>query len=85
MSDFLSNNYEGFLSDYAKLKPLDRCKVYSVVLQFVLPKLQAVSLETNEEPVGEIILTTVRNKLIDKLTQGKPKAKKPEEAIIIKN
>src|SRR5687768_5834565 len=43
--DFLEANFEGVQSDFKSLTPKERLKVYCDLLQYGLPKLQAVQLE----------------------------------------
>lgn len=52
ISDFLTENFETVQQDFKELKPFERAKVYSDLLQYGLPKLQSVSLEI--EPEGTI-------------------------------
>ena len=69
MNNFLSDHYSDFVKDFEGLKPIERCKVYTNCVNFILPKMAAVSLETDNEPIGEIRLISVRQKLSDRLTE----------------
>lgn len=46
ISDFLENNFEQIKRDFKRLQPKDRAKLYCDLLQYSLPKLQAMQLET---------------------------------------
>ncbi len=48
----ISNNLEQMQSDIDALTPKDRLKFIIDLSKFVLPQLQAVSMETNEKPKG---------------------------------
>ncbi len=43
ISDFLEQRFEDVVRDFEQLEPRDRIKVYTDLLQYGLPKLQAVS------------------------------------------
>lgn len=47
ITDFLECNFEKVASDFNELKPKDRVKLYCDLLQYGLPRLQAVQLETD--------------------------------------
>lgn len=49
ISDFLENNFEKVVTDFNELKPKDRVKLYCDLLQYGLPRLQAVQIETEFE------------------------------------
>ena len=49
ITDFLENNFEKVVSDFEGLKPKERVKLYCDLLQYGLPRLQAVQLETDFE------------------------------------
>lgn len=46
ITDFLENRFEKVIQDFEELKPKDRVKLYCDLLQYGLPRLQAVQLET---------------------------------------
>ena len=69
MNNFLSDHYSKFVEDFESLKPVERTKVYTNCLQFVLPKINAINLDTGPEPIGEIKMISVRKKLVDRLTE----------------
>ena len=71
MNDFLNDNYENFLNDYRSLPVNERVKTYRHCLQFCLPKLNSVDIQSDKEPINELIITTCRNKLIDRLINKK--------------
>lgn len=43
ITDFLEQRFESIVQDFKQLEPKDRLKVYTDLLQYGLPKLQAVS------------------------------------------
>ena len=49
ITDFLDNNFEKIVTDFEGLKPKERVKVYCDLLQYGLPRLQAIQLETDFE------------------------------------
>lgn len=49
ITDFLENNFEKIVTDFDGLKPKDRVKIYCDLLQYGLPRLQAIQLETDFE------------------------------------
>jgi hypothetical protein len=53
ISSFLENNFERVVKDFEVLSPKERVKVYCDLLQFGLPRLQAVQLETDFERLPE--------------------------------
>ena len=69
MNNFLSDNYTDFVEDYHTLKPVERTKVYTNCLQFVLPKINSINLDTGPEPINELRIVSVRQKLSDRLTE----------------
>jgi hypothetical protein len=58
ISNFLSDNFPKVVDDFHSLTPKDRVKLYTDLLQFGLPKLQAVSLDFDkmtDEQLNELI------------------------------
>ncbi len=53
ITDFLENNFEKVVSDFGELKPKDRVKLYCDLLQYGLPRLQAVQIETEFDRLPE--------------------------------
>jgi hypothetical protein len=53
ISNFLENNFAKIVEDFHYLKPKDRVKLYCDLLQYGLPRLQAVQLETDFERLPE--------------------------------
>jgi len=70
LSSFLENGFEDFLIDYSKLPAHERIKTFRLCLQYVLPKMNAIDINQGQEPIGEIIITSVREKLVKKLTEA---------------
>ena len=50
---FLETNFEKIKSDFEILKPKDRLKVYCDLLQYGLPRLQAIQLETEFDSLSD--------------------------------
>jgi len=63
INDFLENNFEKVVSDFKELKPKDRVKLYCDLLQYGLPRLQAVQLETEFERLPEDQLQAIIDSL----------------------
>lgn len=63
---FLENNFEKVVIDFEGLKPKDRVKVYCDLLQYGLPRLQAIQLETDFERLPDDQL----NLIIENLKQS---------------
>lgn len=59
ITDFLENRFEGVVKDFEKLEPKDRLKVYTDLLQYGLPKLQAVSNSIDFEQLKDEQLAEV--------------------------
>lgn len=63
---FLENNFERVVTDFEGLKPKERVKFYCDLLQYGLPRLQAVQLETGFEYLTDDQLQAI----IDGLKKG---------------
>jgi hypothetical protein len=50
---FLENNFESLENDFESLPPRDRIKFYCDLLQFGLPKLQSVQLESDFDSLSD--------------------------------
>jgi len=66
ISDFLTDNFEKIVDDFHSLKPKDRVKLYCDLLQYGLPKLQAMSMEFDFEKLTDEQL----DEIIEKLKQS---------------
>lgn len=66
ISNFLENNFEKIISDFELLKPKDRVKLYCDLLQYGLPRLQAVQLESDFERLTDSQL----DQIIEELKTG---------------
>ena len=62
--NFLSDEFTSIENDFKKLKPRERVRLYCDLLQYGLPKLQAISLEAQFEKMTDEQL----NELFQKLT-----------------
>jgi len=56
ITDFLSENFEKVRDDFETLSPKERTKLYCDLLQYGLPKLQSVNLETTGDNLKPIII-----------------------------
>lgn len=63
ITDFLENNFEKVVNDFAELKPKDRVKLYCDLLQYGLPRLQAVQIETEFERLPDDQLQAIIDSL----------------------
>ena len=62
---FLSNEFENIQKDFEVLESRDRVKLYFYLLQYGLPKLQAVTTETQLEQLTDDQL----NELFERITK----------------
>jgi hypothetical protein len=53
IAEFLDGEFENIKADFKKLEPKDRMKFYADLLQYGLPKLQAVSSTINFENMSD--------------------------------
>ena len=65
ISDFLDEQFVKVKDDFTKLKPRDRVRLYIELLQYSVPKLQSVQLETDFDRMPDDQL----QEIIDVLTQ----------------
>lgn len=63
IGDFLNKNFSKLVEDFEELPPKDRVKLYCDLLQYGLPKLQAVQLETDFDRLPEDQLDYLLTKL----------------------
>lgn len=59
ISNFLIDNFDVIQKDFKKLQPKDRAKLYCDLLQYGLPRLQAISNEFQFEKLTDDQLTEV--------------------------
>ncbi len=64
ITDFLEQRFEQVIEDFDKLEPKDRIKVFTDLLQFSVPKLQAVSNSIEFEKMTDEQLDEVIKQLI---------------------
>ncbi len=66
ISGFLEDNFAKVASDFDKLQPKDRAKLYIDLLQYSLPKLQAISnsFEGMSDEQIDRLYTSITEKLI---------------------
>jgi len=48
IENFINENFDVIKQDFTKLDPKDRMKIYVDILQFILPKVQAIHMDTSE-------------------------------------
>ena len=65
ISDFLKDQFPVIVEDFKKLKPREKAKIYGDLLQYGLPRLQSISMETQLESLTEEQM----NEIMDRLTQ----------------
>lgn len=59
ISQFLSDEFSTVVDDFRKLQPRERIRVYTDLLQYGLPKLQSVSLESQLEQLTDEQLSAI--------------------------
>ena len=69
ITSFLENNFERLENDFELLTPKDRIKFYCDLLQYSLPKLQTVQLETDFEHLTDIELDRIINELKNSVSE----------------
>jgi vacuolar-type H+-ATPase subunit E/Vma4 len=75
ITDFLEANFEKVSRDLLKLRPKDRVKAFTELLQYGIPKLQATALGINFEQLSDEQLDEIINRLMNA-------NKEPEEFLI---
>jgi hypothetical protein len=63
ITSFLDNNFQRLENDFELLTPRDRIKFYCDLLQYGLPKLQTVQLETDFDHLTDTELDKIINEL----------------------
>jgi len=63
IAGFLESNFSTVVNDFESLSPKERAKVYCDLLQYGLPRLQAVKLETDFDRMTDEELDKVINEL----------------------
>lgn len=53
ISDFLNDNFELIIKDFHSLQPKERVKFYCDLLNYGLPKLQSVQMETDFDRLSD--------------------------------
>ena len=69
ITSFLENNFERIENDFELLPPKDRIKFYCDLLQYSLPKLQTVQLETDFEHLTDMELDRIINELKNSVSE----------------
>lgn len=65
ITDFLEGNFQRIIDDFEELTPKDRVKLYCDLLQYGLPKLQAMQMESEIERLPEDQLDYIIKKIIN--------------------
>ncbi len=63
ITGFLEDNFNQVVQDFDNLTPRDRMKVYTDLLQYAVPKLQAVNSSIRFEDLTEEQLDEIINRL----------------------
>lgn len=63
ITNFLSENFSIITQDFEKLHPKERAKLYCDLLQYGLPRLQAISTEFQFEQLTDEQLEEIINRL----------------------
>lgn len=66
ISDFLTDEFDEIKADFKKLEPKDRLKFFTDLIQYSVPKLQAMQLETDFDRLTDDQLEDIVNELIKK-------------------
>jgi hypothetical protein len=67
ISGFLDEQFESIKTDFANLKPAERVKLYIELLQYGVPKLQAVQIETEFDRLTDEQLQEIVDELTSKI------------------
>jgi hypothetical protein len=67
ISGFLDEQFDKVKEDFAKLKPAERIRLYIELLQYGVPKLQSVQVETEFDRLPDDQLQLLADELIEKL------------------
>ena len=63
ITGFLENHFEAVVRDFGDLQPRERVKLYCDLLQYGLPKLQTVQLESEFDTLSDCQLQTIIDRL----------------------
>ena len=63
IGDFLADNFSKVVEDFETLQPKDRAKLYCDLLQYGLPRLQAIQLDGELDKLTDIELDRIINEL----------------------
>jgi hypothetical protein len=67
ITDFLDEQFLKVKEDFTKLKPRDRVRLYIELLQYSVPKLQSVQLETDFDNFSDEQLQIIVDELTKKI------------------
>ena len=65
ISSFLTDNFDSFVNDFQELGPKDRVKFYCDLLNYNLPKVQSIQMETDFNMLTDSQLDTIIKELRD--------------------
>ena len=69
INSFLNNNFQRLENEFELLPPRDRIKFYCDLLQYGLPKLQSVELESDFEYLTDMQIDKIINELKSNLVE----------------
>lgn len=69
INSFLNNNFQRLENDFELLPPRDRIKFYCDLLQYGLPKLQSVEVESDFEYLTDMQIDKIINELKSNLIE----------------
>ncbi len=73
ITDFLEQRFEDVVQNFEQLEPKDRLKVYTDLLQYGLPKLQAVSNNISFDNMSDEQLDEIFERLLKATNNDEPK------------
>lgn len=65
ISCFLTDNFDSIVNDFQELSPKDRVKFYCDLLNYNLPKVQSIQMETDFDRLSDSQLDTIMKELRD--------------------
>ena len=65
ISSFLTDNFDSFVNDFQELSPKDRVKFYCDLLNYNLPKVQSIQMESDFNMLTDSQLDTIIKELRD--------------------
>lgn len=72
IGEFLEGEFDTIKRAFKRLQPKDKAKLYTDLLNYALPKLQATSLEIDFEKLSDEDLDRIINQLTDAANKRQP-------------